>query len=148
MHSDKKRCADTLSLSRQAEQNRAEERVSIDTKKGSKYNKSNEKRGGGIQLKKRKWKFRIAGGAVTLLGIYLMAVGYGETITLTIATVVLIFGIAIWSMATPENYITISLLVVITALGGIEIIKLLGSFITIKFTVCFSILITTYCNCG
>ena len=52
---------------------------------------------GGIQLKKRKWKFRIAGGAVTLLGIYLMAVGYGETITLTIATVVLIFGIAIWS---------------------------------------------------
>ena len=94
MHSDKKRCADTLSLSRQAEQNRAEERVSIDTKKGSKYNKSNEKRGGGIQLKKRKWKFRIAGGAVTLLGIYLMAVGYGETITLTIATVVLIFGIA------------------------------------------------------
>lgn len=52
MHSDKKRCADTLSLSRQAEQNRAEERVSIDTKKGSKYNKSNEKRGGGIQLKK------------------------------------------------------------------------------------------------
>lgn len=62
--------------------NRAEERVSIDTKKGSKYNKSNEKRGGGIQLKKRKWKFRIAGGAVTLLGIYLMAVGYGETITL------------------------------------------------------------------
>lgn len=104
MHSDKKRCADTLSLSRQAEQNRAEERVSIDTKKGSKYNKSNEKRGGGIQLKKRKWKFRIAGGAVTLLGIYLMAVGYGETITLTIATVVLIFGIAIWSMATPENY--------------------------------------------
>lgn len=104
MHSDKKRCADTLSLSRQAEQNRAEERVSIDTKNGSKYNKSNEKRGGGIQLKKRKWKFRIAGGAVTLLGIYLMAVGYGETITLTIATVVLIFGIAIWSMATPENY--------------------------------------------
>ena len=91
-------------MSRQAEQNRAEERVSIDTKKGSKYNKSNEKRGGGIQLKKRKWKFRIAGGAVTLLGIYLMAVGYGETITLTIATVVLIFGIAIWSMATPENY--------------------------------------------
>ena len=73
MHSDKKRCADTLSLSRQAEQNRAEERVSIDTKKGSKYNKSNEKRGGGIQLKKRKWKFRIAGGAVTLLGIYLMS---------------------------------------------------------------------------
>ncbi len=55
-------------------------------------------------MKKRKWKFRIAGGAVTLLGIYLMAVGYGETITLTIATVVLIFGIAIWSMATPENY--------------------------------------------
>ena len=49
-------------------------------------------------MKKRKWKFRIAGGAVTLLGIYLMAVGYGETITLTIATVVLIFGIAIWSM--------------------------------------------------
>ena len=93
MHSDKKRCADTLSLSRQAEQNRAEERVSIDTKKGSKYNKSNEKRGGGIQLRKRKWKLRIAGGAVTLLGIYLMAVGYGETITLTIATVVLIFGI-------------------------------------------------------
>lgn len=44
------------------------------------------------------------GGAVTLLGIYLMAVGYGETITLTIATVVLIFGIAIWSMATPESY--------------------------------------------
>ena len=83
MHSDKKRCADTLSLSLQAEQNRAEERVSIDTKKGSKYNKSNEKRGGGIQLKKRKWKFRIAGGAVTLLGIYLMAVGYGETITQT-----------------------------------------------------------------
>ena len=104
MHSDKKRCADTLSLSRQAEQNRAEERVSIDTKKGSKYNKSNEKRGGGIQLRKRKWKLRIAGGAVTLLGIYLMAVGYGETITLTIATVVLIFGIAIWSMATPESY--------------------------------------------
>ena len=104
MHSDKKRCADTLFLSLQAEQNRAEERVSIDTKKGSKYNKSNEKRGGGIQLKKRKWKFRIAGGAVTLLGIYLMAVGYGETITLTIATVVLIFGIAIWSMATPESY--------------------------------------------
>ena len=33
-----------------------------------------------------------------------MAVGYGETITLTIATVVLIFGIAIWSMATPESY--------------------------------------------
>lgn len=55
-------------------------------------------------MKKRKWKFRIAGGAVTLLGIYLMAVGYGETITLTIATVVLIFGIAIWSMATPESY--------------------------------------------
>lgn len=108
MHSDKKRCADTLSLSRQAEQNRAEERVSIDTKKGSKYNKSNEKRGGGIQLKKRKWKFRIAGGAVTLLGIYLMAVGYGETITLTIATVVLIFGIAIWSMATPESYNSIA----------------------------------------
>ena len=55
-------------------------------------------------MKKRKWKFRIAGGAVTLLGIYLMAVGYGETIILTIATVVLIFGIAIWSMATPESY--------------------------------------------
>lgn len=55
-------------------------------------------------MKKRKWKFRIAGGTVTLLGIYLMAVGYGETITLTIATVVLIFGIAIWSMATPESY--------------------------------------------
>ena len=51
MHSDKKRCADTLSLSRQAEQNRAEERVSIDTKKESKYNKSNDKRGASCIIK-------------------------------------------------------------------------------------------------
>ena len=41
---------------------------------------------------------------VTLLGVYLMVIGYGATWSLTIATIVLIFGIAIWMMAKPEDY--------------------------------------------
>ena len=55
-------------------------------------------------MKKRIIKFRLAGGLVTVLGVYLMIIGYGQTWSLSIATVVLIFGIAIWMMATPKDY--------------------------------------------
>ena len=55
-------------------------------------------------MKKRILKFRLAGAVVTLLGVYLMVIGYGATWSLTIATIVLIFGIAIWMMAKPEDY--------------------------------------------
>lgn len=55
-------------------------------------------------MKKRTIKFRLAGGLVTALGVYLMIIGYGQTWSLSIATVVLIFGIAIWMMATPKDY--------------------------------------------
>ena len=54
-------------------------------------------------MKKRIIKFRLAGGLVTVLGVYLMIIGYGQTWSLSIATVVLIFGIAIWMMATPKD---------------------------------------------
>ena len=46
-------------------------------------------------MKKRILKFRLAGAVVTLLGVYLIVIGYGATWSLTIATIVLIFGIAI-----------------------------------------------------
>lgn len=55
-------------------------------------------------MKKRIIKFRLAGALVTILGVYLMIIGYGQTWSLSIATVVLIFGIAIWMMATPKDY--------------------------------------------
>lgn len=55
-------------------------------------------------MKKRIIKFRLIGGLVTALGVYLMIIGYGQTWSLSIATVVLIFGIAIWMMATPKDY--------------------------------------------
>lgn len=37
-------------------------------------------------MKKRIRKFRIIGGIVTLAGAYLMIIGYGNTITLSLAT--------------------------------------------------------------
>lgn len=55
-------------------------------------------------MKARIIKFRLAGGLITVLGVYLMIIGYGQTWSLSIATVVLIFGIAIWMMATPKDY--------------------------------------------
>lgn len=55
-------------------------------------------------MKKRIIKFRLAGGLTTALGVYLMIIGYGQTWSLSIATVVLIFGIAIWMMAKPKDY--------------------------------------------
>ena len=55
-------------------------------------------------MKARSIKFRLAGALDTALGVYLMNIGYGQTWSLSIATVVLIFGIAIWMMATPKDY--------------------------------------------
>lgn len=55
-------------------------------------------------MKKRVWKYRIIGALVTILGVYLMIIGYGQTWSLTIATIVLIFGVAIWMTAKPEDY--------------------------------------------
>lgn len=58
----------------------------------------------GDRMKKRVWKYRIIGALVTILGVYLMIIGYGQTWSLTIATIVLICGVAIWMTAKPEDY--------------------------------------------
>ncbi len=55
-------------------------------------------------MKVRYWKFRIAGAVVFLLGVFILCKGYGMTVTICIATVVMIAGIAIWGSASPENY--------------------------------------------
>ena len=69
-------------------------------------------------MKKRIWKFRIIGGIVTLAGAYLMIIGYGNTITLSLATVVLIFGIAIWMMAKPQDYNSMTDMIAMISLEG------------------------------
>ena len=55
-------------------------------------------------MKVRYWKFRIVGAVVFLLGVFILCKGYGMTVTICIATVVMIAGIAIWGSASPENY--------------------------------------------
>lgn len=69
-------------------------------------------------MKKRIWKFRIIGGIVTLAGAYLLIIGYGNTITLSLATVVLIFGIAIWMMAKPQDYNSMTDMIAMISLEG------------------------------
>lgn len=55
-------------------------------------------------MKARYWKYRIVGAAVFLLGVLILCKGFGMTVTICIATVVMIVGIAIWGMASPESY--------------------------------------------
>lgn len=55
-------------------------------------------------MKRRVWKYRIIGGAVTLLGVWVLVIGYGTALTVTLATLLLIAGIAIWMMSSPEDY--------------------------------------------
>ena len=55
-------------------------------------------------LKMRYWKYRIIGGIVIFFGGWLIVKGYGSALVLSIATVILIVGVAIWMMASPENY--------------------------------------------
>ena len=55
-------------------------------------------------LKRRVWKYRIIGGLITLLGAYIMWKGYGMVETLSAGTVVLIIGIAVWMMSSPQDY--------------------------------------------
>ncbi len=55
-------------------------------------------------LKRRVWKYRIIGALITLLGAYIMWKGYGMVETLSAGTVVLIIGIAVWMMSSPQDY--------------------------------------------
>jgi uncharacterized protein YxjI len=55
-------------------------------------------------VKRRYWKYRIMGALITLIGVWSMTKGYGSAVTLSIATVILIVGIAVWNMAAPDNY--------------------------------------------
>ena len=55
-------------------------------------------------MKARVWIFRISGAIVTLFGVYLLIKGYESTIMITLATLALIIGIALWMTATPQSY--------------------------------------------
>ena len=55
-------------------------------------------------MKARVWIFRISGAIVTLFGVYLLIKGYESTIMITLATLALIVGIALWMTATPQSY--------------------------------------------
>jgi len=55
-------------------------------------------------LKIRYWKYRIIGLIVTFFGVWLIVKGYGSALVLSVATVILIVGIAICMMASPESY--------------------------------------------
>lgn len=55
-------------------------------------------------MNKRKWICRIIGALLVLLGLYLLVIGYEYTLIISAATIVLIIGVAVWMMATPESY--------------------------------------------
>ena len=55
-------------------------------------------------LKRRAWKYRIVGILVALIGVRLCPLGNWSSFWISVGTVVLIIGIAIFMMASPEDY--------------------------------------------
>lgn len=55
-------------------------------------------------LTRRKWKFRICGSAVCAFAVWICSAGNWHTVPVSIGTVVLIIGIAIFMTGSPEDY--------------------------------------------
>ena len=55
-------------------------------------------------LKWRVWKYRIVGALIAVLGVRMWPMGNWSTFWISFGTVVLIIGIAIFMMGSPQNY--------------------------------------------
>ena len=55
-------------------------------------------------IKRRIWKFRIIGLGLVALAVWLSIAGNWDTIPVSIATVILIIGIAVFNMGSPADY--------------------------------------------
>ena len=55
-------------------------------------------------IKRRIWKFRIIGLVLVALAVWLCIAGNWDTIPVSIATVILIIGIAVFNMGSPADY--------------------------------------------
>lgn len=59
-------------------------------------------------LKRRAWKYRIIGAIIAAAGVWLWVAGNWDTLWITVGTVVLIVGIAIFKMSSPNDYNSIT----------------------------------------
>ena len=55
-------------------------------------------------MKMRRILYRLVGAVVAILGFGLILKFYYSTVMISVGTVILICGVAIWMMATPEDY--------------------------------------------
>lgn len=55
-------------------------------------------------MKLRRILYRLIGAIVSVLGLGLIFKFYYSSVLISVGTVILIFGVAIWMMATPEDY--------------------------------------------
>ena len=55
-------------------------------------------------LKRRVWKFRFLGAVLIALCLWICIAGGWDSLPVSVGTVLLIFGIAVWSMGSPEDY--------------------------------------------
>ena len=55
-------------------------------------------------LKRRVWKYRIAGIIISVIGVRLWPIGNWSTVWISVGTVVLIIGIAVFMMGSPKDY--------------------------------------------
>lgn len=55
-------------------------------------------------LKRRMWKYRIAGGALVLLAVWMFMNWAHSNLRIGLTTVVLIAGIAVWALGSPGDY--------------------------------------------
>lgn len=67
-------------------------------------------------LRWRNWKFRICGTIITVFSVWLWIAGDWNTIPLTIGTVSLIIGIAVFMMGSPETYNSMTDAVIMVAM--------------------------------
>ena len=55
-------------------------------------------------LRARMWKYRMISVIVCALAVWIASKGNWNKIPLSVATVVLIIGVAIWMLASPDDY--------------------------------------------
>ena len=55
-------------------------------------------------MKLRRILYRLVGAIVSVLGLGLIFKFYYSSVLISVGTVILIFGVAIWMAATPEDY--------------------------------------------
>lgn len=55
-------------------------------------------------LKRRMWKFRFFGAVLMGLCLWICIAGGWDTLPVSVGTVLLIFGVAVWSMGSPGDY--------------------------------------------